>query len=129
VNSAACGQNNQSSILIADDSDLVRQGVVNLLSPDSNWNICGEARTGPETLTKARELQPDLVLLDVNMPGMSGLEAARQLRRASPKIRILVMSQNDSARLLPAVIEAGGDGCIDKSRLGTDLVAAIKSIL
>ena len=123
------GQDNQTRILIADDSDVVRQGVVRLLSPDLSLSVCGEARNGLETLRKARDLKPDLILLDVNMPGMSGLEASRELRRELPKIKILVMSQNDSAHLLPAIVEAGADGCIDKSRLGTDLVAAIKNIL
>jgi DNA-binding NarL/FixJ family response regulator len=123
------GHDNQTRVLIADDSDLVRQGVVHLLLPDSSFNICGEARNGLETLRKARELGPHIVLLDVNMPGMSGLDASRQLRREFPKIKILVMSQNDAAHLLPAVIDAGGDGCIDKSRLGTDLVTAIQNIL
>ncbi|HXM15938.1 MAG TPA: response regulator transcription factor [Candidatus Eremiobacteraceae bacterium] len=115
-------------ILIADDSDLLRRALVGLLSADANWNICGEARNGLETLNKARELKPDLLLVDINMPCMSGLEVSRQLRQELPNMKILVMSLNDSAPVLPGVLEAGGDGCIDKSRLGTDLVAAIRNI-
>jgi DNA-binding NarL/FixJ family response regulator len=115
-------------ILIADDSDGVRRGVVRLLSSEAGWRVCGEARDGSEALQKARELLPDLILLDVSMPGMNGLEVARLLRQELPEAKILVISQHDPIHLLPGVVEAGGDGCLDKSRLSTDLVASIRSI-
>ena len=67
-------------ILVADDNGAVRQGVINILSSRSNLVVCGEARDGTEAIQKARELQPDLVLLDVSMPGLNGLEVARQIR-------------------------------------------------
>jgi two-component system, NarL family, response regulator NreC len=115
-------------ILIADDNDAVRRGVVGLLSSETGWKVCGEAGDGSEALQKARELRPDLILLDISMPGMNGLEVARLLRQALPEAKILVVSQHDPVHLLPSVVEAGGDGCVDKSRLGTDLVASIKNI-
>jgi DNA-binding NarL/FixJ family response regulator len=115
-------------ILIADDNDAVRNGVVGLLSSERGWKVCGEARDGSEALQKARELLPDLILLDISMPGMNGLEAARLLRQELPEAKILVISQHDPIQLLPRVVEAGGNGCVDKSRLSTDLVASIKSI-
>jgi two-component system response regulator NreC len=115
-------------ILIADDNDAVRSGVVRLLSSETGWRVCGEARDGSEALQKARELRPDLILLDVSMPGMNGLEAARLLRQELPEAKILVISQHDPIQLLPRVVEAGGNGCVDKSRLGTDLLASIRSI-
>jgi two-component system response regulator NreC len=115
-------------ILIADDNDRVRRGVVGLLSSQPDWNVCGEARDGPEALLKARELLPDLVLLDLSMPGMNGLEVSRLLRQEFPHTRILVISQHDPVQLLPRVIAAGGDACVDKGRLATDLLAIIKSI-
>ena len=114
-------------ILIADDNDVVRRGVVRLLS-ETGWNVCGEARDGSEALQKARELLPDLILLDFSMPGMNGLEAARLLRQELPEAKILMLSQHDPIQLLPSVVEAGGDACLDKSRLSTDLLASIKSI-
>ena len=115
-------------IFIADDNDAVRRGVVGLLSSETGWKVCGEARDGSEALQKARELRPDLILLDISMPGMNGLEVARLLRQELPEAKILVVSQHDPIRMLPSVVEAGGDGCVDKSRLGTDLVASIKNI-
>jgi DNA-binding NarL/FixJ family response regulator len=114
-------------ILIADDNDVVRRGVVRLLS-ETGWNVCGEARDGLEALQKARELLPDVILLDFSMPGMNGLEAARLLRQELPEAKILMLSQHDPIQLLPSVVEAGGDACLDKSRLSTDLLASIKSL-
>ena len=115
-------------ILIADDNDGVRRGVAALLSSEAGWKVCGEARDGSEALRKARELLPDLILLDVSMPGMNGLEVARLLRQELPEAKILVISQHDPIHLLPRVLEVGGNACVDKSRLGTDLLAGIKSI-
>jgi DNA-binding NarL/FixJ family response regulator len=115
-------------ILIADDSELVRQGVIGLLSSETEWVVCGEARDGREALQKARELLPDLVLLDISMPGMGGLEIARVLREEIPQTKIIVISQHDPRQMLPRVIEAGGHACVDKGRLSTDLLAGIKRI-
>jgi two-component system nitrate/nitrite response regulator NarL len=115
-------------ILIADDNDIVRRGVVGLLSSEPNWEICGEAKNGAEALLKAPELLPDLILLDVSMPDVNGLEVARILRQDVPRLKILVMSQHDPIHLLPRVVAAGGDGCVDKNRLGRDLIASIKRV-
>ena len=92
-----------------------------------NLNVCGEARNGLEALQKAQELQPDLILLDVSLPDINGLEVARRLRLELPKMKILV-SQHDPVQLLPRVIKAGGDGCLDKSRLAADLVVTIEGM-
>jgi len=115
-------------ILIADDNEAVRLGVARLLTSKTGLTVCGEARDGAEALQKARELLPDVILLDFSMPGMNGLEAARVLRRELPEAKILVISQHDPIHLLPSVVEAGGDACLDKSRLSTDLLASIKSL-
>src|SRR3981189_3415543 len=104
-------------ILIADDNDAVRRGVMGLLSSETGWIVCGEARDGSEALHKARELLPDLILLDVSMPGMNGLEVARLLRQELPEAKILVISQHDPIHLLPRVVEAGGGGWGDKGRV------------
>jgi DNA-binding NarL/FixJ family response regulator len=113
-------------ILIADDSDIVRRGIVALVSGVRAWTVCGEAASGADTLQKARELQPDLVLLDVNLPDANGLEIARRLRAEFTQIRILVISQHDPKTLLPRAMEAGANGCLDKGRLGIDLLSTIE---
>jgi two-component system response regulator NreC len=116
-------------ILIADDNQLVRRGVAEVLSSVADCHVCGEASNGAEALQKAREMRPDLVILDISMPGTNGLETARLLRQEIPEIRILIMSQHDPVQLLPSILEAGASHCLDKSRISTDLPEAIKNLL
>ena len=116
-------------ILVVDDNERVRRGVMDILSSRANWQVCGEAKDGVEAIQKARELQPDLILLDVSMPRMNGLETARILRQEIADAKILIMSQHDAVKLLPGAIQAGADGCVDKSHLGRDLLSSIESII
>lgn len=115
-------------VLIADDNPLVRRGIVRLLSGDEDLQVCGEASDSNETLQKAGELKPDLILLDVSMPGMNGLDTARLLREKVPAVKILIISQHDSQQLLPRSLEAGANGCVDKAQLATDLLPTLRSL-
>jgi DNA-binding NarL/FixJ family response regulator len=115
-------------ILIADDNDRVRRGVIDLLSEMSGCEVCGEAKDGAEAIEKARALLPDLILLDISMPGISGINAAPLIRKEAPKAKILIMSQHDPAILSRSLEEVGADGYIDKSRLASDLLPAIKAL-
>ena len=115
-------------ILIADDNELVRRGIGILLAREDRWKICGEASNGEEALEKARDLKPDLVLLDISMPGTSGFEASRQMRQEIPGTKILLISHHDATQMLESAKESGADGCIDKSRLALDLVDAIRDL-
>jgi DNA-binding NarL/FixJ family response regulator len=116
-------------ILIADDSQAVRRAIRAFLSKEPGWDICGEAADGPETLEKARALLPDLVLLDINMPVASGLETARRIRQGIPQVKMLILSHEDAAHLLPIALEAGADGCVDKSRIPAELIPAIRKLV
>ena len=115
-------------ILIADDSQLVRRGIAGLLAGDPELEVCGEAADSNETLQKVDELRPDLILLDVSMPGMNGLNTAQLLRRNLPSLRIIIISQHDSQHLLPRALKAGAHGCVDKARLVTDLLPTLRSL-
>jgi len=116
-------------ILIADDNKLIRSAIAALLSRQANFQVCGEAADAAQAMEKARELQPDLILLDISMPGANGLETARALRQELPQAKILIVSQHDSKHMLPSSLEAGAQGCIDKARLAIDLLPTIRQIL
>jgi DNA-binding NarL/FixJ family response regulator len=115
-------------ILIADDNQLVRRGIVRLLSGEPSWEVCGEVAHGDEILKTAEDLHPDLVLLDVSMPGLNGLEVARRLRRQLPKVRIVILSHHDPSHLRAVALEAGADACVDKGSIGNDLLPTIRSL-
>lgn len=116
-------------ILIADDSLAVRRGIVDILKSNPSWVVCAEAQDGAEAIEKASKLSPDVILLDVSMPGLSGLEVAGILREKSSGSKILVMSMHDPALLLPRALHAGAHACIDKSHMATDLVPAIEKLI
>jgi two-component system, NarL family, response regulator NreC len=115
-------------ILIVDDNERVRRGVRALLSYAANCEVCGEAVDGADGLQKARETLPDLILVDVSMPGPDGLETARLLRQAMPEVKLIIMSQHDPVQLLPRAIEAGAHACVDKGLLDADLLTTIESL-
>src|ERR1700731_3275671 len=106
--------------LIADDNKRVRRGIASLLSSENGLEVCGEGSDANETLKKADELRPSVILLDVSMPGTNGLDTARVLREKFPKLKIVVISQHDPKQLLPRSLEVGAHGCIDKARLAID---------
>jgi DNA-binding NarL/FixJ family response regulator len=116
-------------ILIVDDNERVRRGVAGILESRADLQPCGEAQDGPEAIRKAANLNPHLILLDVSMPGLNGLEVARLLREQSPSVKILVMSQHDPIQLLPRAVRAGANGCVDKSLLATELLPGIDLII
>ena len=114
-------------ILIADDNYRIREGIRSMLS-EADHEVCGESADTDETVRLASELRPDVILLDVSMPGAGGLEAARLIHRELPNTKILVMSHYDPAHILGPAIEAGAQACIDKGRLGPDLLGMIEKI-
>jgi len=116
-------------ILVADDHEVVRQGVRSLLEAHPDWSVCGEAVTGREAVAKAIEGRPDVVILDVTMPEMNGLEAARQIRRAVPTTKILVLTVHEIDQLVQEFIDVGVHGYLLKADTGRILVDAVKAVL
>ncbi|HXN20663.1 MAG TPA: response regulator transcription factor [Candidatus Binatus sp.] len=115
-------------ILIADDHDLMRRGVKALLQPHAGWEIVGEAHTGREAVSKAEELKPDVVILDISMPDLNGVDAAKRIRKASPDTEVLILSVHYSDQLIRDILEAGVRGYIVKSDSDRDLVIAVETL-
>jgi DNA-binding NarL/FixJ family response regulator len=119
---------NPVRILIADDHELIREGMRTLLQKEPSWVVCGEASTGSQALAMALELKPDLVVLDLSLPGMNGIEVTRQLRRAMP-VGILVFTMHDSDVSIRDAIEAGANGYVLKAEAGRTLAEAVHAIV
>jgi DNA-binding NarL/FixJ family response regulator len=115
-------------ILIADDHDLLRRGVKTLLQSHAGWEICGEAHTGREAVTKADELRPDIVILDISMPDLNGIDAAKRIRRVLPETEILMLSVHYSDQLIRDILKVGVRGYIVKSDSDRDLVVAVETL-
>ena len=116
-------------ILLVDDHEVVRRGIRTLLHGPGDWEICGEAENGQEAVDKARELNPDLIVLDVSMPVMNGIEAARRIRQLSPGVKIVMFSMHDSPQIAQQAVEAGASACLLKSDAASDLQAIIAGLL
>jgi DNA-binding NarL/FixJ family response regulator len=117
-------------ILIVDDHEIVREGIRTLISRSKpEWQICGEANNGEESLAAAGSLQPDVVVLDITMPKMSGLEAASQVAQLCPGCRILMFTMHESESLVNEVRQAGAHGVVLKSQAARDLIRAIERLL
>jgi DNA-binding NarL/FixJ family response regulator len=117
-------------ILIVDDHQVVRLGVRSLLlHARPEWEICGEACDGKQAIEAVQRLKPDIVILDVTMPTMSGLQAAPQIAKLAMGCRILIFTMHESDRIVKDVRAAGANGYVQKSQAGRDLVVAIDALL
>src|SRR6185436_6623165 len=115
-------------ILIADDHAAVRRSVRTLLESHAEWIVCGEAADGEEAVERVAQLQPDVVLLDLEMPKLNGLQAARRIRDRAPKVQILVLTMHDSPSLDDEARRAGARAVVAKSDAGQLLLEAIASL-
>ena len=116
-------------ILVADDHQLFRNGVRALIQSHAGWEICGEASTGREAVIKAQELMPDIIILDISMPDLNGVDAARRIRTISKNTEILILSMHYSDQLIREIVDAGALGYVLKSDSDHDLVVAVESLV
>ena len=116
------------SILVVDDHEVVRQGIRALLSSHAGWTVCGEARDGLEAIEKAKQLHPDLILMDISMPQLDGIQATRVIRREVPESDVIIVSQNDFSLIHKAATDAGATAFVDKSKIPQDLVKTIEAL-
>ncbi len=114
-------------ILVADDHEVIRKGVRALLTAGPGCEICGEAVDGQDAVEKAHQLQPDLIIMDVSMPKLNGLEATRMIRRSLPSTQILILTQHDSQEMMRQALNAGARGFVVKSSVAHDLLNAVEA--
>jgi DNA-binding NarL/FixJ family response regulator len=115
-------------ILVVDDSDIVRRSLRHLLEAQDQWRVCAEATNGQEAVAKAEQSRPDVILLDLQMPGMNGLDAAREIRRRSPAIPILMVTMHASPQLTDEARKIGIRGTCAKTNINC-VVEAVQTLL
>ena len=115
-------------VLIVDDHAIVRAGLRMLINPQPDMEVVGEAADGHEALCQARETNPDVLTLDLTMPGGGGLKSLERLRQACPQTRVLVLTMHEDPSYLRAALAAGASGYVAKSAVDGDLLAAIRSV-
>jgi len=115
-------------LLVVDDHAVVRRGVRALLQSQPGWEICGEATNGEEAVRKAADLKPDIVVLDISLPGLNGLEATSRILKESPESEVLILTMHHSEELAQQVIKAGARGYVLKSDADQSLIAAVDKL-
>jgi len=116
-------------ILVADDHEVMRLGIRNLLQSQPHWSVCAEAGDGHEAVEKTRQFCPDLIILDISMPTMTGLEAARHISQSHPEIPIILFSLHVSDNGMRDLERGNIRGAVDKNQAGRDLVTAVGTVL
>ncbi|MBI2955363.1 MAG: response regulator transcription factor [Chloroflexi bacterium] len=122
------GRTDKITVLIADDHTILREGIRVLLEAQPDIEVVGEAADGNEAVGKARTLLPNIVLMDIGMPGMNGLEATRQIKRLCPDTQVVVLTMHDNEEYIIQILSAGAAGYVLKRAAVKDLVSAIKAV-
>jgi len=117
------------SILIADDHDIIREGIKNILRDSFSYEVVGEAADGEEVVTAVKKLKPEILLLDISMPKISGLEVIKQVHYISPKTRILIITVHKASTYIRKALKAGAKGYLHKENAGEDLLPALGKIV
>jgi len=115
-------------ILLADDHAVVLKGLRALLGSQLGWQVCGEAKNGREAIEKVGQLKPDVVIMDLNMPELNGLEATRHIRKELPQTEVLILTLHESEQMMRQALDAGARGYVLKSDAGGELLAAVEAV-
>jgi DNA-binding NarL/FixJ family response regulator len=115
-------------VLLADDHEVLRRGLRQIIEDQPGWAVCGEAGNGREAVELATQEKPDVAVLDISMPELNGLEATRQIRRASPRTEVLVFTMHENENLVREVLSAGARGYLMKSDAARHIVAAVDAL-
>jgi DNA-binding NarL/FixJ family response regulator len=115
-------------IFLADDHEVVRLGLRTLLEAGTGWSVVGEASNGRDAVDRVRDLKPDVVVMDLTMPQLNGLEATRQILREGPRTSVMILSVNESEEIVREVLAAGARGFMLKSDAGKDLLVAVEGL-
>jgi len=115
-------------ILVVDDHAVVRRGVRSLLESHEGWEVCGEATTGRDAVEQSRQLRPDVVVMDLSLPGLNGLDATRQILKDAPDTEVLVLTMHRSDELARDVLQAGARGYVLKSDADANLIMAVDNL-
>src|SRR5258706_702809 len=115
-------------ILLADDHEIIRRGLCSLLQGHKGWEVCGEASDGREAIEMAKQLKPDVVILDIGMPYLNGLDATRQLLQHDQNFKVIVLTITDSDQVIREALNAGARGFVLKSDAARDLVSAVEAL-
>jgi DNA-binding NarL/FixJ family response regulator len=116
-------------VLIVDDHTFIRRGIQSILKSSPGWESCGEAGNGIAAIRLASELNPDVIVMDVSMPGLNGLEATRVIHEAQPNIKIVLVTLHDSVEILRSAFDAGAQGFLLKSEAEHEILRALASVV
>lgn len=119
---------NKIRVFLADDHLILREGIRSLLGKVSDIEVVGEAGEGGETVAKVEQLVPDVVLMDITMPGMSGLEATKQIKRKYPQVKVLILTIHETSQYLSQMLQAGASGYVVKTTAASELISAIRTV-
>ena len=118
-----------TKVLIVDDHALIRRGIQTILRPFPEWELCGEADNGNDAVHMAGELKPEIIIMDVSMPGLNGIEATRTICKTQPKMKIVLLTLHESAELVRNAFRAGARGYLLKTDAEQELVRALTVVI
>src|SRR5580692_7479304 len=125
LNRASRRRRSMPRVLIVDDHAFIRRGVQTILHPFPEWEFCGEAENGKEAIRMADQLKPEVIIMDISMPGLNGIEATRAIRKSQPAVKIVLLTLHDSSELLRIAFRAGARGYLLKTDAEQELVKAL----